>query len=127
MFSYKGVSLEELEKMTIEDFIKLVPSRARRSLNRMSHQFKQFVKKMRHHKKAGSDKPMKTHFREMIILPEMIGMRMQVYCGKEWSDFTVKAEMVGRRLGEFAHTCKLVRHSGPGIGATRGSKAVELK
>ena len=63
----------------------------------------------------------------MPILPEMVGMRFKVHNGREYIDVVVIQEMLGRRLGEYSHTTKLVKHSGPGIGATRGSKSVELK
>ena len=126
-FSYKGFDLEALQKMTLDEFIKLAPSKSRRTLLRMSHQIKKFIQKFRAHKKKGKDTPLRTHFRQMVVLPEMIGLRVQVYAGKEFVDFVVTPEMLGHRLGEYAHTCKLVRHSGPGVGATRGSKAVELK
>ena len=72
-------------------------------------------------------KVMKTHYRQMVILPEMLGARIQVHDGKQYVEVAVVPEMMGRRLGEFAITTKMVKHSGPGIGATRGSKAVELK
>jgi small subunit ribosomal protein S19 len=39
----------------------------------------------------------------------------------------IREEMVGRRLGEFSHTTGRVLHSGPGVGATRGSKFIPLK
>ena len=73
------------------------------------------------------NKPIKTHFREMVIIPEMLGFRFQVYNGKQYIDFTADVAMVGNRLGEFSNPVQMVRHSGPGIGATRGSKSVELK
>ena len=72
-------------------------------------------------------KPMKTHLREMIVLPEMVGRKFQVYNGNSFVDVNVVPEMIGHRLGELSITVKLVKHSGPGIGATRGSKSVELK
>jgi len=63
----------------------------------------------------------------MVVLPEMVGMTIMVYDGKAYQFVNVLPEMVGHRFGEYSITCKLVKHSGPGIGATRGSKAVELK
>ena len=124
-FFFKGKELDELKRMPLDEFILLANSHARRSLKRMGMQIKKFLEKMRKAKSKG--KPMKTHFRQMVVIPEMVGMHFKVHAGNSWADVVATQEMVGRRLGEFAHTCKLVKHSGPGIGATRGSKAVELK
>ena len=63
----------------------------------------------------------------MIILPEMVGVKIGVYNGKEYTPVEVKPEMIGHRLGEFALTRKPVKHSSPGFGATRSSKFVPLK
>ena len=65
--------------------------------------------------------------REMPIVPDMLGMRIKVYNGKEYQDLLITPELLGHRLGEYSHTTKMVKHSGPGIGATRGSKSVDLK
>jgi len=123
-FGYKGKSLEELQALSLDEFTKLVSSRERRSLKRMGHSFKAILAKLKKHDRK---KPFRTHVREMVVLPEMVGLNAEVYNGKDWVKFTIKQEMIGRRLGEYSHTCKLVRHSGPGIGATRGSKSVDLK
>lgn len=124
-FSYKGKTIEELQAMSLDDFIKLLPSNQRRTFKRMGVKIKKFLEKMRKKKEKG--KPIKTHAREMPIVPEMIGLQVLVHNGKEWTNVLITQEMLGHRLGEFAYTTKLVKHSGPGIGATRGSKAVELK
>jgi len=123
-FAFKGKTLEGLQALGVDDFAKLLPSRQKRSIKRMGHSFKAFLRKLRKHDRK---KPFRTQTREMVVLPEMVGLNMEVYNGKEWVKFTATPEMLGRRLGEYSHTCKLVKHSGPGIGATRGSKAVELK
>ncbi len=123
-FSYRGHPLEELEVMSLEQFIGLVPSKVKRSLRRMNYKFRALISKIR---RTPSQKIIKTHLREMVVIPLMLGRRLQVYNGHEWTDVVVKPEMLGHRLGEYAITTKLVKHSGPGVGATRGSKAVELK
>ena len=69
----------------------------------------------------------KTHVREMILLPEMIGVTFEIHTGKEWKPVEVMPEMVGHYIGEFALTRKPVNHGSAGIGATRGSKYVPLK
>jgi small subunit ribosomal protein S19 len=124
-FTYKGHEADKLKELSLDEFMKIIPSRSRRTLKRMSPKIKNFIERMRAAKKKG--KRLETHARNMPVLPEMIGMQLGVHNGKEFVTIMVTPEMVGRRLGEFSHTTKLVKHSGPGIGATRGSKAVELK
>ncbi|MFA6048938.1 MAG: 30S ribosomal protein S19 [Candidatus Micrarchaeia archaeon] len=124
-FFYKGLEIEQLQKMPLDEFLKIIPSKARRTMKRMSTGIKSFMEKMRKAKKGG--KVMETHMRNAVVLPEMVGMRIKVYNGKEFFDVNIMPEMLGHRLGEYAITIKQVKHSGPGIGATRGSKSVELK
>ncbi len=122
---FKGKTAEELKAMPLDEFIELLPSKLRRTMRRAGVQGKRFLKAFR--KKAKKNKPIKTHNREMAILPEMLGHRFQVYNGKTYVDIVADVAMIGHRLGEFSNPVQMVRHSGPGIGATRGSKAVELK
>lgn len=126
-FFYKGLDGETLKKLSFEDLLKLLPSKARRTLKRMGYQLKTFLVNYRKHRASNSGKPYRTTVREMVVIPEMLGDRIQVYNGNSWVDVTVTEEMIGHRLGEYSITMKNVRHSGPGVGATRGSKAVELK
>ena len=123
-FTYRGFETEQIKQIPLEKFIQLIPSKTRRTLTRMSYKLRNFIEKMR---KTDPKKVMKTHLREMVIIPEMLDRRFKVYNGKEFFDVLITPPMLGRRLGEFSHTCKMVKHSGPGIGATRGSKSVELK
>jgi len=77
--------------------------------------------------KAGNAKPIKTHCRDMVILPEMVGLMLLVHSGKEFTSVEVKPEMIGHYLGEFVITNKKVVHGTPGIGASRSSMYVPLK
>ena len=77
--------------------------------------------------KKGTELTVKTHVRDMIILPEMVGSKVNVHNGKEFVAITIKAEMIGHYIGEFAVTNKPVRHGTPGIGASRSSMYVPLK
>lgn len=61
----------------------------------------------------------KTHLREMIVLPKVVGSMVSVYNGKTFNQVEIKPEMIGHHLGEFSITYKLVRHGWPGIGATQ--------
>ena len=121
-FRFYGKTLEELKNMNMDEFSELLPSRIRRSLKRgLTDPQKRLLIKLR---KKDS---VKTHVRDMIILPEMIGKRISVYNGKEFVDVEIKPEMLGHYLGEFAMTRGRVQHSAPGLGATRSSKYVPLK
>ena len=123
IFLYKGKTVEDLQKMSLEEFAKLVPSRERRSLLRgFNDTEKKFLEKLRK-----SEKPVKTHLRETVIIPEMLFKKVLIHNGKEWILVDIKTEMLGHRLGEFALTRKKVTHSAPGVGATKSSKFLPLK
>nr|WP_290900914.1 30S ribosomal protein S19 [Ferroglobus sp.] len=121
-FRYRGYTLEELQKMTLEQIAELLPARERRKLKRgLTEQEEKLLKKLRKKGEA------RTHCRDMVILPEMVGKVVYVHNGKEFVRVEIKPEMIGHRLGEFAQTRKFEKHSGPGVGATRSSKYVPLK
>jgi len=121
--------------MSMDEFINLLPSRQRRSLHRgLTPEQRILLEKIRKAKEAlrtGSNIVVKivvkTHVRDMIILPEMVGMTLLVHNGKDFVRFEIKPEMVGQYLGEFAITNKPVKHGTPGIGASRSSMYVPLK
>ncbi|MEM4727229.1 MAG: 30S ribosomal protein S19 [Candidatus Bathyarchaeia archaeon] len=125
-FLYKGYTIEELKAMSMDEFIKILPSRMRRSLRRgLTHEQRTLLEKLRTSKKG--DKPLKTHARDLIILPEMVGKTLLVHNGKEFVEVKITEKMVGHYLGEFAITNKPVRHGRPGIGASRSSMYIPLK
>jgi small subunit ribosomal protein S19 len=131
-FTYRGYTLEELRKLSPEEFAKLLPSRQRRALLRLlrgTHpEARKLLAKIRGISKKGDGETLiRTHRREMIILPEMVGLKFGVYNGKEFVVVEIKPEMIGHRLGEFSQTRKKVMHGAPGIGATRSSMFVPLK
>jgi small subunit ribosomal protein S19 len=115
----------------MDEFIKLLPARQRRSLLKgLTEQQKILLTKIRKLKNSQSkegSKPIKTHCRDMIILPEMVGLTILVHNGKEFAPVEIKPEMIGHYLGEFAITNKRVVHGTPGIGASRSSMYVPLK
>ncbi|MDD4325613.1 MAG: 30S ribosomal protein S19 [Candidatus Bathyarchaeia archaeon] len=130
-FSYRGHSLESLAAMSMDEFINLLPSRQRRSLQRgLTAEQRTLLEKLREAKEAqkqGKDVTLKTHVRDLIILPEMVEAKIAVHNGKEFVAMTIRPEMIGHYLGEFAITNKPVRHGTPGIGASRSSMYVPLK
>jgi len=125
-FLYKGYTLEELKAMSMDEFIKILPSRMRRSLRRgLTHEQRALLEKLRASRK--DDKPLKTHARDLIILPEMVGRTILVHNGKDFVEVKINEKMIGHYLGEFAITNKPVRHGRPGIGASRSSMYIPLK
>jgi len=131
VFTYRGYTLEELLKMPMDQFIQLLPSRQRRSLKRgLTPQQRRLLEKIREAKRRierGEKIVIRTHCRDMIILPEMVGLTIHVYNGKEFIPVTITPEMIGHYLGEFSITNKRVIHGAPGLRATRSSMYVPLK
>lgn len=122
-FTFKGKSLEELQKIGLNELAQLLTARQRRIIKRgFTEQQKILLKKLR-----ANEKNIETHCRDMIILPEMIGATIKVHQGKEFLPITIEADMIGHYLGEFALTRKKVAHSAPGIGATRSSASLSVK
>jgi len=130
-FMYRGHDLSSLQGMSMDEFINLLPSRQRRSLQRgLTPEQRILLEKMREAQEAvrkGEDATIKTHVRDMVILPEMVGAKIAVHNGKEFVPMEIRPEMIGHYLGEFAITNKPVRHGTPGIGASRSSMYVPLK
>jgi len=127
-FRYRGKSLEELNSMSTEALLELLPSRARRSLNRgVSEEKRKLLEDARAIKDGKLQGEIKTHARDMIILPTMVGLTISVHNGKEFVPLEVRPEMIGRYLGEYVITNKKVVHGTPGIGASRSSLYVPLK
>ena len=130
-FSYRGHNLNSISAMSMDEFINMLPSRQRRSLQRgLTPEQRILLEKLREAKEAqkqGKDVSLKTHVRDLIILPEMVGAKIGVHNGKEFVAIEIKPEMIGHYLGEFAITNKPVRHGTPGIGASRSSMYVPLK
>ena len=130
-FSYRGHSIETLSAMSMDEFINLLPSRQRRSLQRgLTAEQRTLLEKLRTAKesqKQSKEGGIKTHVRDLIILPEMVGVKIGVHNGKDFVAMEIRPEMIGHYLGEFAITNKPVRHGTPGIGASRSSMYVPLK
>lgn len=123
-FAFRGMKIEELKKLTIDEFAKLLTSRERRTIRRG---FGEQEKKLLEGIRKNPEKFHKTHVRGMIILPEMVGARLGVFSGKDWVQLAITPEMIGHRVGEFSIPIKRVKHSAPGIGASRGSKHIAVK
>ncbi|MDE1726711.1 MAG: 30S ribosomal protein S19 [Thaumarchaeota archaeon] len=127
-FKYRGMAIEELQGLSLEKLFELLPSRARRSLTRGITDGKRKLLEETKLAKAGKLKgPIKTHLRDLIVLPYMTGLTISVFSGKEFKPVEIKPDMVGHYLGEFVMTNKRVIHGAPGVGASRSSLYVPLK
>ena len=122
-FTYRGYRIDELKAMGMSELLPLMPARVRRKISRgLNRGEETLLAKIR-----GGDEKVRTHVRDMIVMPEMIGKPIEIYNGKEFVKVEFQPESVFHYLGEFALTRKKVTHGSAGIGATRGSKYVPLK
>ena len=124
-FSYRGKSLEELKSLDTREFAKYLGADSRRSVLRHFEVIEKFVKKCR--KRAEQGKPIRTHLRDLVILPNMVDYTIFIHNGKEFVQIKMMPEMLGHRLGEFAQTRRKVEHGAPGIGATKSSASMSVK
>jgi len=124
-FTYRGKSLEEINKLDIREFAKFIASRERITLMKNSDEVEKFVTKANKYVEKG--KQIRTHKRALIIVPAMVGMTIYVHNGKDFEQVRILPEMLGHRLGEFALTRKVVKHGAAGIGATKSSASRSVK
>ncbi|MFH1399372.1 MAG: 30S ribosomal protein S19 [Candidatus Woesearchaeota archaeon] len=120
-FKYRGKSLDQLKTMSIKELAGLYTARRRRALTRgLTKPQKIFMKKLEEKK----DKALKTHNREMVVLPGMVGRTIRIHRGKDYMAITIIPEMIGHVFGELVMTRKKVEHHAPGVGATKSSGAM---
>lgn len=121
-FTYRGKKLEELKSMSLNELSLLFNASARRKIKRgFTEEEKNLIEKL---KKKDF---VKTHCREMIILPSFVGKTIAVYNGKDFVNLVIEPEMIGYRLGDFVLTRKEVKHSSPGVGATKSTAHASVK
>jgi len=121
-FFYKGRKLDELKSMSLSELSNIFPASQRRKIKRgFSDEEKKLLVKI---EKKDS---VKTHLRDMLILPQMVGKTLRVHNGKEFQMLIIQEEMISHRLGEFVLTRKKTSHSAPGVGATRSSSSVSVR
>lgn len=120
---YRGKNVEYLKTLDVREFAQYLSSRSRRSVLRNFDVVEKFVKACE--KKLSRNKKIKTHQRDIVIVPKLVGMNISIHDGKDFQEVNISPEMLGHRLGEFALTRKKVTHSAAGIGATKGSKAIK--
>ena len=121
-FLYRGRKVADLAKMSIEELAGLLPARQRRSIKRgLVKDNKNLLTSLK------NKDSVRTHIRNMIVMPDMVGKNLEIYNGKSFEKVEVMPEMIGHFFGEFALTRGRVQHGAAGVGATRSSKYVPLK
>jgi small subunit ribosomal protein S19 len=127
-YDYRGIPLEQLQNMSLEKLFEIFPARARRSLTRgITDGKRKLIEEIKLDKAGKLKNPIKTHIRDLIILPYMVGVTINVHSGKEFVPVTVTPQMIGHYVGEYVRTNKRVQHGAPGVGASRSSLYVPLK
>lgn len=128
-FTFRGHTIDELQEMELEEVAELLPARQRRSIERgLSVEKQKLLEKADgRDPEESANNPIRTHLRDMPIVPAFVGKTFAVYNGQEFERVEVRPEMLGHYLGEFQLTRQSVEHGQAGIGATRSSKFVPLK
>lgn len=116
---YRGRNLEELKALDVREVAKFLPSRSRRSVLRNFQTHENFVKRCEIAVKA--KKKIRTHLRDIVVVPRLVGMRIGIYNGKTFNDIEITHKMIGMRLGEFSLSRGKVTHGKPGLGSTKSS------
>ncbi|HII06366.1 MAG TPA: 30S ribosomal protein S19 [Methanotrichaceae archaeon] len=121
-FTYRGLNVEELNKLNTDELMALLPARQRRRMKRgLTKDHRRLLSKVK------DRDVVRTHLRDMIVLPEMVGKTIEIYNGKTFNKVDIMPEMIGHYLGEYSQTRGRVSHGSAGVGATRSSRFVPLK
>ena len=132
-FTFRGLELEKILDLNQEELLEVVHARARRRMLRGMKKKRHvgLLNKLKKAKKAAGalDKPapVKTHLRNMVIVPDMIGSQVAIYNGKVFNLVLITADMLGSYLGEYSISYRPVRHGRPGLGSTNSSRFIPLK
>lgn len=120
---YRGKNLDYLKTLDVRESAKYLPSGSRRYILKNFDVVEKFIKRCE--KKISKNKRIKTHSREMVIVPKIVGLTIGIHNGKAFQDIQILPEMIGHRFGEFAMTRSKVAHGAAGIGSTKGSRALK--
>jgi len=116
---YRGIPLEDLKVMDVRESAKYLKSRARRAVLRNFDTIEQFI--VRCDARLAKNKKIRTHLRDIVIVPKLVGYTIAVYNGKEFKEVLLTIEMIGCRLGEFSLTRVKAVHTSMGTGGSKGS------
>ena len=120
-FKFRGKTVEELQTLDVREFAALLRARQRRTTLRMFQEIEDFVKRAQT-KLAKGKKIIRTHKRDLVIVPQLIEMKLQIYNGRDFVPVEITGDMLGHKFGEFAPTRARIKHTKAGVGATKGSK-----
>ena len=122
---FRGMLIEDLKKLDTREFSKHLKSRQRRAVLRGFNVIENFVKSCQ--KEQARGKQIKTHKRDLVIVPALVDMTICIHNGHEFFPVKITQEMLGHRLGEFSMTRKAVKHGAAGVGATKSSSKLSVK
>lgn len=117
---YRGKKIEELRQLDVREVAKYLRSRQRRTVLRQFQKVETFLNRSK--KKIASGKRIRTHNRTLVVLPQMVGMKIQIYNGKEYVPIEVTPQMIGHTFGEFSPTRKKAGHTKTGPGGAKKKK-----
>ena len=123
--TFRGKTIEELKTLSVREFAKYVKSNERRSILRQFQELEEFINLAK--RKLSKGKKVKTHKRSLVIVPEMVGMKVQIYNRQNFIPLEITGEMLGHRFGEFALTRAKIKHGKAGVGSTKGTRAKAKK
>ena len=104
---YRGVEIDKLLEMEYMEVVSMFKSGQRRRVKHGMHpKYDRLVKKIKTSVKntphGEKPKAVKTHLRNAIVMPEMVGGIADVYSGKYWNPVEIKADMCGQYLAEYS-------------------------
>ena len=124
-FMYRGKTIEELKRLDVRGFSKYLKSKQRRFVLRQFQEIENFLN--RANTKISKNKPIRTHYRNLVVVPGMIGMKIYVYNGQKFIPSEITGEMLGHKFGELSPTRARIKHGKAGVGATKGTKSKSKK
>lgn len=120
-YVYRGKPLEHLQTLDVRESAKYMKSRSRRAVLRNFDKIEKFIQRCE--KRIAKKKKIKTHLRDLVIVPKLVGMQVGIHDGHTFKEVLITVEMIGHRLGEFAPTRVKPVHTTMGIGATKSSRS----
>lgn len=108
-FKYRGKTIEELQALDVREFAEYLPARKRRTVLRNFQAHEDFITNVK--SKNQKRKPTKTHIRDLVVVPALVGMKIQIYNGNKFVPIEISGEMLGCKLGEFAPTRARIVHT----------------
>src|SRR3989339_541040 len=124
-FKFQGKELAELKSLDVREFAKLLRARPRRTILRNFQKLESFINRSKI--KIQKNKNIKTHSRDLIVVPEMIGWKISIHSGNKFNPVEITGEMLGHVFGEFAPTRAKIQHSKSGVGEKKENKKKKKK